>query len=1214
MATSFGSQFISRQEHLDIVNQQNKAADPTKLSDFYDGFKMQNLFAMGAETILNYQDFPAVENYNPYQDDQLASYRNSMDLFAMSKSPLETESIIKKIEEQGGHNINSPLYWIGQITGFATDPSSALLFFKGARTAKIIGSVLTAEEIVKQNLDPVRDDSYLPWTIGLGYGLPALFNSFKTQFPAETLNKIKKYDESANAPKQITFSQEKYEKGNFIDPAQSSVGATVNPKNTILIPPKEVKKGDFINIYDNQGNIINVETVLVSSEGTAIKVKLPNGKIEIVTLEQRANAFTNVKDPNYVIRTPNVGFQSKKISELSNAEINLLKEKLEKRKLELEQKGLTGTPLHTDLIRDLNAVNAKVDKSSASINFIDPAQSSVGATVSPKNTILTPKAEIEGEQFIKSNLGVFGEDGPWTPVFRLQKSPSQTAVKMNGDILDTPLLKLKNTKQYGFKATDPSLEIQLKMREAPVVEAQLQIRDLYLKYLESINVEKPLTEVQLNFVNRLSNKGLTMKQFNHEITVARLNDFTHSIPEIAEAARITEKLVYGPIGKEMNELGLKIEPALREQSFWESILTKMNKEKSNTTTFTSAVDGKKTVWVRTQVENQIKKIEDRLAYEAKSGGLKKNYINIVYNKPAIDANKNMFRKIVKEDLIKQGRYKNEAALDKLVDDLSNHFPFVRFEQTLASEAERFAFQRPRFARSTRARTLNLSREAQIQLLDNNFILSDSLSLMKMYYRQVTPDILLTKKYGDPNGLGYKFKNEIESTTSPGLFQVNKEFNDMLLKRTASRETINKQRIETVRDIEASIELLRGTYGLPSDPTKWFSQGMRMAKNYNALTMLTGFMAALPDVARVIMTSGVKRGFRTQLEVFTSGLKNNITKLSKAEANRFGEALDMITGQRAMIFADIGDMFGVYNKVESGMSQIANFNFMYVNLMSRWTEFAKSAASLTIGTRIIEDSILWKAGTLGDKWKTKLAASGIDEAAAIRIANQAEKYAEKTKYNYMPNTAKWEDDIAEQAFGAALNKDINITIVTPGKGDTPLWMSTELGSTISQFKKFAMGATQRMLMRGMQEKDMDFLFGSIILLGSGMMIDALYSKFRFNKDYSKISLTDKLIAGFDRSGLGGIYTDVNRSIETLTDNRFGLRPMLGAKKPYGTSLKNAVGLAGPTATQIHNIFSIMYDVGNNEYDHYTARNVRRLIPTQAVWYLDGLFDNIEKGLR
>ena len=86
------------------------------------------------------------------------------------------------------------------------------------------------------------------------------------------------------------------------------------------------------------------------------------------------------------------------------------------------------------------------------------------------------------------------------------------------------------------------------------------------------------------------------------------------------------------------------------------------------------------------------------------------------------------------------------------------------------------------------------------------------------------------------------------------------------------------------------------------------------------------------------------------------------------------------------------------------------------------------------------------------------------------------------------------------------------------------------------------------------------------------------------------------------------------VEALTDNRIGIRPLLGEGKPYGSSMKSKVGLVGPSASQIYNIFDIMYDVGGNKYNHYTARNVRRLIPFQNVWYLDWLFDDIEKGLR
>ena len=364
------------------------------------------------------------------------------------------------------------------------------------------------------------------------------------------------------------------------------------------------------------------------------------------------------------------------------------------------------------------------------------------------------------------------------------------------------------------------------------------------------------------------------------------------------------------------------------------------------------------------------------------------------------------------------------------------------------------------------------------------------------------------------------------------------------------------------------------------------------------------------------TFGKKRKTDPSLEDMRFNLKRNPKKAvaGKNVSQSFAEAVDMVTGQRSMLFSDIGDMFGMSSKVEGMMGKAANFNFMYINMMSRWTEFMKSAASVTIGSRILEDSIKWSKGTLSDKFKTKLAASGIDEEIAKRIAKMHESHGTKTTHNFMANTVEWTDDLAKQRFGAALNKDINITIVTPGKGDTPLFMNYELASTIVQFKKFAMASTQRMLMRGMQEKDMDFLFGSMLLMGSGMLVDSVYTTFRFDKDYSKKSLTAKLLAAFDRSGLGGIFVDVNRSIEALTDNRIGIAPLMGEGKPYGSSMKSKVGLLGPSASQIYNIFDIMYDVGGKSYNHYTARNVRRLIPFQNVWYLDWLFDDLEKGLR
>ena len=861
-------------------------------------------------------------------------------------------------------------------------------------------------------------------------------------------------------------------------------------------------------------------------------------------------------------------------------------------------------------------------------NFVDPNQQvkpgSVGAATAENKIQSTPRKEFEGENFIKTNLGIFGESGPWTPVFRLAKSRSLNARKMIADILDTPLLKLKNTKQYGFEASEASIETKLRMMEVGNIEAMKGIKDQYLLYIKRVQGKSPTTELGINLSNRFNNDYMSITQFGTEVAKARLNKMQHEVPEVSAAARITQEKVYGPLGKEIQELGIRKIPIEQELKFWQNTLDTMKRKKEGSVSFKSKVDGQTSQYTATEINNKISKLKERLIRADK---LVEDYVNIIYNKPAIDNNKNLFKEIIREDFIKRGLVINNKKLNQLVEDLSNHFPFIRFEKTKYTDNvddliyERFAFNRPRYARATRARELNLLPETQAKLMDNNFIVNDIFSLMKSYYRQTSPDILFTKKYGDPNGLGIKYISESESMTSPGIYQVASEYNKRinLAKNKQEKLKLVKERNQVLEDLESSVELVRGTFGLPANPHHWTSRAMRGMKHYNALTMLTGFMAAASDVARTVMTSGIERGFKTQFEMYSDMLSGKnatgIFKLGKKEANSFAEAVDMITGQRAMLFSDIGDMFGMGSKVEGAMGKAANFNFMYINMMSRWTEFMKSAASVTIGSRIIEDSIKWSKGNpLADKWKTALASSGIDEQMAKRISNEFEKHGTKLEHNFMANTAEWTDDAAKQAFGAALNKDINITIVTPGKGDTPLWMSYELGSTIAQFKKFAMAANQRMLMRGMQEKDMDFLFGSFLLLGSGMMIDAIYHEFRFGKDYSKLSLTQKLLNGFDRSGLAGIYTDINRSIEALTDNRIGIAPMFGEGKPYGSSMKSKVGLLGPSAGQIYNVFDIMYDVGANKYNHYTARNVRRLIPFQNVWYLDWLFDDIEKGLR
>ncbi len=343
----------------------------------------------------------------------------------------------------------------------------------------------------------------------------------------------------------------------------------------------------------------------------------------------------------------------------------------------------------------------------------------------------------------------------------------------------------------------------------------------------------------------------------------------------------------------------------------------------------------------------------------------------------------------------------------------------------------------------------------------------------------------------------------------------------------------------------------------------------------------------------------------------------------------GEATDMFNSSRVMSMYGMDDAFTVFNKFERGMSSLGNLYFTFLNLSNPWNTAVKTIAGLFNGTRMLEtiEDLITK-GKITKINRARLRNLGInDDDMAKRIwkeyikwgtgkgsKNSWKKNGDGYKLMRVANSEMWKDQKAADAFHNAIGKQANIDIVTPSKGDIPLWANTEIGGILTQFKKFGMASSQRMLMRGMQEKDLDFLFGSIMLMGSGMLIDGIYHKYRFNRDYSKVPMAEKILNGFDRSGLAGIYTDMNRALEALTDNRIGIRPLLGDRKPFGTSLKYKGSILGPSAGQLMNIMDIVYDVGGSQYDHYTARNVRRLIPFQNVWYLDWLFDDIEKGLR
>jgi len=864
---------------------------------------------------------------------------------------------------------------------------------------------------------------------------------------------------------------------------------------------------------------------------------------------------------------------------------------------------------------------------------------SVGAGAT--GPIRTEAEWIAANQIKPTGMGILGEKSGFTPIFRVLNKGGLDEQDFITTVLESPLLTKGNFEGVVSGAT---IERKIKSRHYMIKISDDAVMSEYNTYLKRLGKnEQNIFEKTINTkIGTGMNKTgvMTPREFSSAVTRARLDPNLAVEPEVRAAAKHTEDLFYGPLGKEYAESEISISWHTWHLSQIEKYISFMD----------GSIKGRKAVTNPKKLEQLNKlittkrKIENKLELLKKGKILRKNYINPLYKRDAIDANPELFKRIMQEELEKQGLSK--VIIDDIIESFMQYQPTLRLksiDEQLSSVAK---FTDEGIEEVNKISSRFLGRELNIdytRLMKEGFMEDDVMLLQRHYFNQVVPDIELTKVFGDPMGYGSRWS--ADGNYQQGILQIvdnmlrkngkyDKYYNQLGdINQEPLEKFLTKQQIQNIKDLDASIHLTRGTYGLAQDPNRTFSRGLRMMKLYNATTMLTG-IAQVVDTARLIMINGMGKTFKIQTEMFQSGMAKEILKMSKNSTQLGGEALDMIDSSRAMGMYGMEDAFGVFNKMERGMSKVGNVYFTFLNASNPWNASVKTMAGFFNGTRIIENVEKIALGKSISKLnRARLNFLGIDDTIAREIYKQYQKHgvgkngkistkADGNDFKHMrvANSDSWDDTVearkAAEVYHQGLSKQVNVDIVTPSKGDVPLWANSEMGGALAQFKKFGAAATQRMLMRGLQEKDTNFMQGILLLMGAGMMVDAFRQK-QFNRDYSKKPFGQKIVDGFDRSGLGGIFSDINNAIERLGNNEIGLRPLLGGKKPYGTYkdiLNNPIpDVLGPTANQITNIADIMWTWGTGKYNHHTARNVRRLVPFQNVWFLDSVFDKLEKDV-
>lgn len=412
------------------------------------------------------------------------------------------------------------------------------------------------------------------------------------------------------------------------------------------------------------------------------------------------------------------------------------------------------------------------------------------------------------------------------------------------------------------------------------------------------------------------------------------------------------------------------------------------------------------------------------------------------------------------------------------------------------------------------RTFNVQDE-----LVEDFLESDMELVLRNYTRKMGAEIELTEKFGRAD-----MQAQFEA--------VNKEYDDLSQAATSEAERIklDKARKRDLTNLAAFRDMVRGTYRAADEDSNW-SRLTRAALTWNYIRLLGGVtISSLTDAARLIGVHGVRATMREALPALISNLQ--AVKISKQDARDLGVVAETVLQSRLSTLADLQDPYRYGSNYERMLSNASNI-FSKATGLSWWNDTMRSMASVMTQNRMARNALNWKQA--GREERAYMAYLGIGEDMAQRIAAQLERHGVVEQGIHGANLSEWDDEVARRAWGAALAKDADRTIVQKGVTDTPLWMKSNWGRLIMQFKSFGLASHQRVLIAGLQERPHRLAEQLVFSTAIGMMI--AWAKLKERELFTGNSEeSDRLLGnpglwiadGLDRTGILSLPFEVSNT--------------------------------------------------------------------------------------
>ena len=511
----------------------------------------------------------------------------------------------------------------------------------------------------------------------------------------------------------------------------------------------------------------------------------------------------------------------------------------------------------------------------------------------------------------------------------------------------------------------------------------------------------------------------------------------------------------------------------------------------------------------------------------------------------------------------------------------------------------------------------------------DFIELNPENLVRNYHKRMSASIEMAREFGDSNASGeiLRLRDRIELEARKA-------------KTKGEAEAIRAEGKKSIQAIEDLLEKTLGVYKLPQDPTTIGQRSLRFTKNWMVLALMgQAGIAALADLGRGVMSVGIHKAFGSALIRFGEGAQE-FRKAGKAIQTEIGEAGEIAMHGRFNAIMDV-DSYNLGNSWAEKLFQGGVNKMFMMNMLAPWTDMMKRfygslivsdmsrisktwAGEAKLVTEVSEEFgsrtiIRGKTGKITKAEEQFMRRNGISLEDAIVMADQLKKHGDVGQHLQFANVDKWTDKEMARRFKTAAITEINNAVITPGVSEKLNFMATPVGQLMTQFKSFAISATHRTFLAGLQQRDARVVQGILATVAMGYIVDLIKSPSYDKRDLASL---DRIIQAVDYSGVTGMVMDINNMLEFATAHRdsiphMGIRPLFGVDSPWISETKvpswaQRIGQpGGPAVSLFGDLAYSIFDPDAQGSD--MTRSMRRLLPFNNLLYIDWLFDRLQRDI-